>query len=122
MKTTRNQQHINISIDHFSNLGPGYPVHVGEGRIEWHTEYRRNWMGVLCVPLKYSTAVIEALYQLCAANRWVIDFMDVSTSDPREIWVDGKGAVEWVQAIRKLPPHPQAEQFRQNYLNHITKS
>lgn len=120
--TKREQQHINLSIDHCVKLGPGYPVATGHGNIEWHT-FGGVWRDKFNVGTKYTAINMAALYQLCAANGWVVDFRDTHSTDPRDdTKVNYDEAVRWVNAQRAMPPHPQAEQFRQNYLNHITKS
>lgn len=118
----RKQQHINLAIDHCVKLGPGYPVSTGHGNIEWHTT-RRLWRDKFNVGTKYTSICMEALYQLCEANGWSVDRADTVSCDPRDdTRIPYDEAVQWVQAIRKLLPHPQAEQFRQNYEAYITKS
>lgn len=122
MTTKREQQHINLSIDHCVKLGPGYPVATGHGNIEWHT-FGGVWRDKFNVGTKYTAVNMAALYQLCAANGWVVDFRDTHSTDPRDdTKVNYDEAVRWVNAQRAMPPHPQAEQFRQNYLKHVTKS
>lgn len=116
--TKREQQHINLSIDHCVKLGPGYPVATGHGNIEWHT-FGGVWRDKFNVGTRYTAINMAALYQLCAANGWVVDFRDTHSTDPRDdTKVNYDEAVRWVNAQRAMPPHPQAEQFRQNYLNH----
>lgn len=113
---SRTQQHIDIAIDHFVNYGPGYPVHIGGGVIEWHTGYDGQWRGVLGTYPDSVDAVMEALYKLCGANRWVINFMDEATSDPRDTWYDYELGVKWVQALRTLPDHPLASLYKLSYV------
>lgn len=112
---------IDLAITHFSNLGPGYPAYVGGGRIEWHG-YNREWIGVMVFNRNNVTAVMKALIDLCAANKWVVDFGDTETTDPRDVWYSYEYGVERVIALRKLPDHAMAPIYRQNYEAYITKS
>lgn len=114
--TNRNQQHIDLSIDHCVKLGPGYPVSTGHGNIEWHTAHGL-WRDKFNVGTKYTSICMEALYKLCEANGWAVNHADTQSCDPRDdTRIPYDEAVQWVNAVRKQPPHPLASLYKLNYV------